>query len=294
MAGLGLRGVNMTSDPQDLGAPDLANRAWDPLWEVCADLQLPVHFHIGASLTTMTYFGTYPWESQDEDTKLAIGGTLLFIGNARVVTNIILSGMLDRHPTLQDGLGRERRGLDPLHPRGARLRDVGERARSSWTGSRCSRRSTSAGTCTPRSGSRRTTCPRSSTSVGEDNVLFETDFPHPTCLYPKPLDTVADKMSTLTPEVQRKILGENAAEAVPALSTAAPALPRWLRSGSVGGTARSLPVERSPRGGLVSRGHGGGPRRPTRALRAAQGIGGRRGGEPVQTAASLGTVGTRS
>ena len=29
-AGLGLRGVNLTSDPQDLGAPDLANRAWDP------------------------------------------------------------------------------------------------------------------------------------------------------------------------------------------------------------------------------------------------------------------------
>ena len=101
VAGLGLRGVNLTSDPQDLGAPDLANRAWDPLWEVCADLHMPVHFHIGASLTTMTYFGTYPWESQDDDTKLAIGGTLLFIGNARVVTNIILSGMLDRHPTLQ-------------------------------------------------------------------------------------------------------------------------------------------------------------------------------------------------
>ena len=37
-AGLGLRGINMTSDPQDLGSPDLANRAWDPLWEVCADL----------------------------------------------------------------------------------------------------------------------------------------------------------------------------------------------------------------------------------------------------------------
>ena len=101
VASLDLRGVNMTSDPQDVGGPDLANRAWDPLWEVCADLHLPVHFHIGASLTTMTYFGTYPWESQDDDTKLAIGGTLLFIGNARVVTNIILSGMLDRHPKLQ-------------------------------------------------------------------------------------------------------------------------------------------------------------------------------------------------
>ena len=128
VAALDLRGVNITSDPNDVGGPDLASRAWDPLWEVCADLQLPVHFHIGASLTTMTYFGTYPWESQDEDTKLAIGGTLLFIGNARVVTNIILSGMLDRHPALQDGLRRERRGLGSLHPRGARLRDVRERA----------------------------------------------------------------------------------------------------------------------------------------------------------------------
>ena len=36
-----------------------------------------------------------------EDTKLAIGGTLLFIGNARVVTNLILSGMFDRHPDLK-------------------------------------------------------------------------------------------------------------------------------------------------------------------------------------------------
>src|SRR4051794_28341256 len=99
--GLGLRGVNLTADPQDVGAPDLANRAWDPLWEACSSLRMPVHFHIGASLTTMNYFGTYPWDSHDDDTKLAIGGTLLFIGNARVVVNIICSGMLDRHPDLK-------------------------------------------------------------------------------------------------------------------------------------------------------------------------------------------------
>ena len=36
-------------------------------------------------------------------------------------------------------------------------------------------------------------------------MLFETDFPHPTGLYPKPLDTVEEKMSTLAPSVQRKI-----------------------------------------------------------------------------------------
>jgi uncharacterized protein len=47
-------------------------------------------------------------------------------------------------------------------------------------------------------------------AVGEDNILFETDFPHPTCLYPSPLKTVEDKMATLSPEARGKILGENA------------------------------------------------------------------------------------
>ncbi len=210
VAGLGLRGVNLTSDPQDLGAPDLANRAWDPFWEVCADLHLPVHFHIGASLTTMTFFGTYPWESQAEDTKLAIGGTLLFIGNARVVTNMILSGILDRHPTLkmvsvESGVGWIPFILDALDY------EMSENApddleKLSMMPSEYFKRNFYATFWFEKND-----VPGLIESVGEDNVLFETDFPHPTCLYPKPLDTVADKMAALTPGVQRKVLGDNAA-----------------------------------------------------------------------------------
>ena len=45
---LGLRGVNTNADPQNDGCPDLADRHWDPLWEACADLAMPVNFHIGA------------------------------------------------------------------------------------------------------------------------------------------------------------------------------------------------------------------------------------------------------
>ena len=47
-------------------------------------------------------------------------------------------------------------------------------------------------------------------AVGEDNILFETDFPHPTCLYPNPLETVKAKMATLPDATRRKIMGENA------------------------------------------------------------------------------------
>ena len=40
--------------------------------------------------------------------------------------------------------------------------------------------------------------------------MFETDFPHPTCLYPDPLATAAENMRDLSPTAQRKILGGNA------------------------------------------------------------------------------------
>jgi predicted TIM-barrel fold metal-dependent hydrolase len=47
-------------------------------------------------------------------------------------------------------------------------------------------------------------------AVGEDCILFETDFPHPTCLYPNPLGTVREKMKTLPETTRNKIYGENA------------------------------------------------------------------------------------
>jgi uncharacterized protein len=207
-AGLGLRGVNLTSDPQDLGAPDLASRAWDPLWDACSSLSMPVHFHIGASLTTMNYFGTYPWESHDDDTKLAIGGTLLFIGNARVVVNIICSGMLDRYPELkivsvESGTGWIPFILEALdYEMDENAPDA--KGKLSLLPSEYFKRQIYATTWFERSN-----LSSLIDSVGEDNIMFETDFPHPTCLYPDPLKTAEVNMRELSPSVRRKILGEN-------------------------------------------------------------------------------------
>jgi predicted TIM-barrel fold metal-dependent hydrolase len=208
--GLGLRGVNITSDTQDLGAPDLASRDWDPLWEVCSELELPVHFHIGASLTAMNYFGSYPWPSHDDDTKLAIGGTLLFIGNSRVVVNIICSGMLDRFPELkivsvESGCGWIPFILEALDYEMAENAPVA-RAALALTPTEYFRRQIYATTWFERSN-----LPSMVEAVGEDNIMFETDYPHPTCLYPDPLKTAAETMRDLSTSAQRKILGENAA-----------------------------------------------------------------------------------
>jgi uncharacterized protein len=211
VAGLGARGVNMTSDPQDLGAPDLASAAWDPFWATCVEYHLPVHFHIGASVTGMGFYGKYPWASQPIDTQLAIGGTLLFVGNARVVSNVILSRVFDRFPELQmvsveSGCGWIPFILEALDYEMSEnapddLRKMqkmpSEYFKSNlyatlWFESNFNR------------------LPDLVETIGEDRILFETDFPHPTCLYPDPLQAVEQRMAALPEAARTKILGGNA------------------------------------------------------------------------------------
>jgi predicted TIM-barrel fold metal-dependent hydrolase len=211
VAATGARGVNMTSDPQDLGAPDLANPAWDPFWQVCTELQLPVHFHIGASVTAETFRGKYHWPSQAANTQLALSGTLLFIGNARVVANAIVSGVFDRHPDLkmvsvESGVGWIPFILEALDY------EMAENAPDEFKRleKRPSEYFRSNLYATFWFENNRNKLPELIDAVGEDSILFETDFPHPTCLYPNPLQTVEAKLATLSPEARRKILGENA------------------------------------------------------------------------------------
>lgn len=212
-AALGYRGVNMTADPQDSGSPDLGHKAWDPFWEVCAGLRLPVHFHIGASQTSLSYFGTTYWPSQDDYVKPAIGGASLFQNNSRVLLNSAYSGMFDRHPDLkmvsvESGIGwvpfmleamdYELEENAPAHA--AKLSKLpSEYFRDNWYA-----------TFWFETG--RGNLQHLIDQVGEDNVMFETDFPHPTCLHPDPLGIVGDTVSTLRPETQHKVMGGNAAK----------------------------------------------------------------------------------
>jgi predicted TIM-barrel fold metal-dependent hydrolase len=212
-AGLGFRGVNMTSDPDETGSPDLASRAWDPLWEVCADLHLPVHFHIASSLSQMDFYGKYFWSSQNEYVKPAIGGSMLFLGSARVIINSIFAGIFDRHPKLkmvavESGVGWIPFILETMDyelwenapTQAAELaRMPSEYFADHWYATFWFERN-------------KGNLQALVDAVGEDNLLFETDFPHPTCLYPDPLGTIDDKMAMLRPESRRKILGDNAAK----------------------------------------------------------------------------------
>jgi uncharacterized protein len=205
----GFRGVNITADPSDQGAPDLADPVWDPFWSTCVELQLPVHFHIGNSDTSMTFYDNYAWGSNSEPVKFAIGGMMLFLGNARSIVNIIGSGMLERHPDLkivsvESGCGWIPFVMEALHYEMAENAPH-DLAKLSLTPLEYFQRQIYATTWFERSDIAHTIG-----RLGEDHIMFETDFPHPTCLYPDPLRIAAENLQTLSPTAQEKILSLNA------------------------------------------------------------------------------------
>ena len=208
---LGLRGVNMTSDTQDLGTPDLASRQWDPLWEACCELESPGPLphrrqphhdellrHLPVAVPRRRHQAGHRGDPPLHRQRPG-GRQHHLLGNARAV------------PRAQGRLGGERRRMDPVHPGGTRLRDGRERpdgpGRPPSTPTEYFRRQIYATTWFER-----TNLPAVVAAVGEDNIMFETDFPHPTCLYPDPLKTAAETMRELSTTAQRKILGENAAK----------------------------------------------------------------------------------
>ena len=210
-AASGFHGITMCSDPQNRGLPDLGERVWDPLWEVLSEEKLSVNFHIGASQSSMTWFGDSPWPSLDDERKLALGSSMMYLSNARVIGNIIYSGVLERFPDLkivsvESGIGWIPFFLEALdYQRNESMTHAFEYL-----------------TMQPSDYFRRqifgcfwfetASIPLVIDSIGVDNIMFETDYPHPTCLYPDPLERVAKALEGISPEAQRKLLQDNAAK----------------------------------------------------------------------------------
>ena len=211
--GLGLRGININSDPhthvgldgQQL--PHLGNPFWDPMWDACSGLDMSVNFHIGASDQSMDWLGSQYWPGMEYELALGIGGAMMFLNNGRVMANLIFSGLLDRYEKLrfvsvESGLGWIPFILETLDMQyretGARTQKL-RREPSSYFASNFL-------ACFWFERKNLATTIR---QLGVDNVMFETDFPHPVCLYP--IDNFEDAMGDLSEAEKVKVLSGNAA-----------------------------------------------------------------------------------
>jgi uncharacterized protein len=206
---LGLRGINTTTAPHLHGLPDLGEAHWDPLWEICADLQMPVNFHIGAAESDMDWFNSVSWPSLGADERLGLGSAMLYLNNAGVLANLVYSGVLERHPDLQivsveSGVGWLPFFMQALdHQLGEMSPAVAESL--SMSPSDYFRRQIHACFWFERQGIQHVI-----DAIGHEHLLFETDFPHPTCTYPDGLEIAAEALSGMDRSVTSDLLGGNA------------------------------------------------------------------------------------
>jgi predicted TIM-barrel fold metal-dependent hydrolase len=202
----GAKGINWNPDTHSHGLPSIADPHWNRLWEACIANKLPVNFHIGASDESVSWFfqGSLPHFNNDQ--RMAMGSVMLFIGNLRVMGNILASRFLEKWPTLNIVSVESGAGWIPYLLEALEYMSVEAGLSYQTPPSEVFRRQIYACTFFERANFVETV-----RQVGADNIMFETDFPHPACLYPDGLDYMVDAIAGLTPEERFKIFSGNAA-----------------------------------------------------------------------------------
>ena len=205
----GHRGILFTGEPQRFGLPFLGDPHWDPLWSVAQEAGLPVHFHIGSGDVGGT-FGPERIAAHGTAATYALSSVELFLKNGQQVADLLTSGVLPRFPDLRFVSVESGIGWIPF---------VLEAVDHSYLEARPGR--TSEWELLPSEYFARqvyacfwfeTAATRHLTEeLPLDNLLFETDFPHPTCLYEDVAGQIERGLGHLSPELQHQLLWANAA-----------------------------------------------------------------------------------
>jgi predicted TIM-barrel fold metal-dependent hydrolase len=204
-ADMGLRGINTHSNPEAHGIPDLGNSHWDPLWDVCEERNLPVNFHIGFSEGATAWLNANPW-GHDANRSYVASTVMLFAGNTHVMANMLLSKAFDRHPGLKMVSVESAVGWVPflIEHMDYQLAETEGFAADDRIMEKFKKHYYICGWFEKKG------MVDAIHRLGADNVLFETDFPHPTCLYPDPLEYLVPTLKQLTPEENKKVFETNA------------------------------------------------------------------------------------
>jgi predicted TIM-barrel fold metal-dependent hydrolase len=84
-------GVLLPGVPPNMGLPQLYDPAYEPLWQVCEDLQMPVNHHGGGA--------SPPYDETPESTVIFLLEVTWW--SHRALPHLLVGGVLERHPDLQ-------------------------------------------------------------------------------------------------------------------------------------------------------------------------------------------------
>lgn len=210
-AELGHKGILFTGEPQEYGLPYLGDRHWDRLWALAGEAGLPISFHIGSGDFTKDFsperiaaHGVGPTTSRSTIT--------LFLKNAAQVTDLLLSGVLPRHPdtkfvSVESGVGWVPFVLESADYTFGYSNVARERPEFEMKPSEYFARQVYACYFFEEHAPR-----EDLDAVGVNNVLFETDYPHPVCLYGNVREKIVGGLETRSEDQARRVLWQNASD----------------------------------------------------------------------------------
>ncbi|HVN39725.1 MAG TPA: amidohydrolase family protein [Myxococcota bacterium] len=207
----GHKGVLFTGEPQRFGQPSLGDPHWDPLWQAACEADLPVSFHIGSGSLTEEFtpkaIATYG--ASAINAKVAVG---LFLENGKQVVDLLSSGVLARFPKLkvvsvESGIGFIPFILEALDYAFDYSKVYKNRPEFTMKPSEYFARQVYGCYFFEELAPQRLL-----DKVGVDNVLFETDYPHPVCLFGNVREKIDAGLRGAPADVRRKLLWENAAK----------------------------------------------------------------------------------
>lgn len=210
-AAMGHRGILFTGEPHSFGQPVIGDPHWNPLWEVACELDLPISFHIGSG----------NMEGGLNRDKLKLYGRMatfaelsveFFMKNGIQLCDLLMSGVPARYPdirfvSVESGIGWIPFVLEALDYQFTGNEVQAERDDFDRLPSEYFRRNVYGCYWFEQVAPRRLI-----DKVGVDNILFETDFPHPTSLFGDEVhERIANGLGDCDDATRHKILWGNAA-----------------------------------------------------------------------------------
>jgi predicted TIM-barrel fold metal-dependent hydrolase len=209
---LGLKGIVLPDRPERLsagyiGADGKISPFWEEVFEICNATGMALNFHLNASLDANTAI----WDNLGFDQRLPIHALIHHIGCAATMSNFMVSGILDKYPNLKIGLIESGAGWVPFwlegmehqldefrtaQNRGLKMRPKEYFKKHFWV-------SFWFESFAPK---------HMLEEIGVDRIMFETDFPHPTSLYPGVQDKLVDVLGGHDYATRKRVLELNASE----------------------------------------------------------------------------------
>ncbi len=213
-AATGHRGVLFGSQPDVFGQPHLVDNHWDPVWAAAQAAELPISFHIGSGDVSDLLSGG---PGLGLRTGMARASTQLFLENVKCISDVIFGGVCHRFPKLdfvsvESGVSWLLFAIEALDWQWLNNGVSSEHPEYDLLPSEYFRRQIYGCFWFEGEGVKK------AIEIFPDNIMYETDFPHPTSMSPGPKSTAehprvyADRVLGDRPEdMIRKVVHANAA-----------------------------------------------------------------------------------